>query len=350
MSSASIAPVGHDLETLTRMAVAHQAGVPLRAIRSQPNKDKYHDVTTPIATSDSLTEIFYLMRSLNERAVEDSRIGSDSRGWWSFRDVLNRHATDIADAMYGREFTYVELGPEPVKTTYLINRLRAFGVRIARYIGVDINPASVEPMRKCLSELLDPMQIESRICDFADLTAEDIHPTSSPSLVTMFGFQEGNEHPGVMAERLNAILRSGDLVASEMQVADHGDLHKLRTFYDTPEMRRFSRLTFERMIGSVPSTYRIFTPWLDLRLGSPVVACVTAEQFRDAGSGRSSICLTNWCLKLSSAQLRLARERDASLHVTAERRTGDRSVLFQLAEAAETPVSTPAHEPLAVMA
>ena len=325
------------LETHIRLGIANLSGILSHRIQSQPNREKYSRSWDDTDDDQNLSEVFDLMRSLNEKAVTDERIGCNTHGGWNFRESLARFATDLAETMNGVPFTYVELGPEPVKTSFLINRLRANGAQIRHYIGVDINPASTMPMHDALSEFLDPAGIAFRLKDFADLRASDIHVGNMPSVITMLGFQEGNEHPATITQRLARVATSGDLIASEMQVAESWTASQIRMFYAAPEMRRFSRLAFERMIGNVPSTYRVYTPTISVGMERPALACVTAEAFTDPADGGESLALTNWCLKPSVQQMRVARKKDDRLEVRSERLTGDGSVLFQLAKVPHEP-------------
>jgi hypothetical protein len=320
------------LEQNVRLAVANLSGLPLDRIKSRPNRDKYAATGRYSGNDLWLSEVFQLMRTLNQRAVASSTLGRSSPNGQTFRDSLAKFATDVAEIMDGRRFTYVELGPEPVKTAFVIERLRDHGADVQRYIGVDINPASAQPMREALSAMIAPSHITFRLMDFADLGADDIHMAGEPSVITMFGFQEGNEHPATIADRLARIAAPGDLIASEMQVADTGCASDVAAFYQAPEIRRFSRLAFERMIGDIPSAYYVYTPVISVGFGEPTRTCVTAEAFSDPSDGGQCLALTNWCLKPSVHQMRVAREQDDRLDVRSERLTGDRRVLFQLAK------------------
>ncbi|MCW7755395.1 hypothetical protein OOT00_15545 [Desulfobotulus sp. H1] len=333
MTSMPDALQNENLRHIVVEALAGQTNVPKERIVCQPNKDKYCNKNNPSVVTPELDEVFYLMRALNARALRDSRTASDEMGRHNFSVTMERFATDIADAIHDRPFTYVEMGPEPVKTTCLIRNLRTNGVRLTGYIGIDINPASEKPMREALAPMMDPFLIHFCFRDFSNLSQSDIHRKEFPSLVTMLGFQEGNEHPDAIVSRLKRIVLPGDLVASEMHVSTQSRRHKLEKFYESAEMKRFSRLAFERMVGTCSSEYAIHTLDIDVGLKSPVPICVTSESFEDPDTGEIVICVTNWCLKFSALQHRVVREAISNLIVIAERRTGDRTVSFQLAEA-----------------
>ena len=338
-----------NLRHLVVEALARQTKVPKARIVSRTNKEKYYNPENPMSSTPELEEVFYLMRALNAKALRDSKIGADEMGRHNFFITIERFATDIADAIHDRPFTYVELGPEPIKTKCLIRHLRAHGIRLKGYVGIDINPASEEPMREALAPEIDPSLTHFRFRDFSDLSQADIHRKNSHSLITMLGFQEGNEHPDTIARRLESIIFPGDLVASEMHVSTKSTRDKLQTFYESSEMRRFSRLAFERLVGTCPSEYSVRTLDIDLGFNCPVPVSVTFESFEDPDTGAISLCVTNWCLKFSALQHRSVREAVTNLQVIAERRTGDRSVSFQLAEAITDSSLVQMHEPFATM-
>jgi len=323
-----------NLRNLIVEALARHTKIPKTRIISQPNREKYWNPENPLDATPELDEVFYLMRALNARALRNSSIAADEMGRLNFSVAIARFATDIADAIHDRPFTYVEMGPEPIKTTCLIRCLRAHGVRLTGYIGIDINPASEKPMREALASEIEPSMTHFCFRDFANLASTDVHTEDFPSLITMLGFQDGNEHPYTIARRLKKIVLPGDLVASEMHVGTKSTFDKIQEFYESPEMKRFSRLAFERIIGMLPSEYCIHTLDIDAGFASPVPVCVTSESFEDPDTGTTSLCATNWCLKLSPLQHRYTREAGTNMQIIAERRTGDRTISFQLAEAA----------------
>jgi len=166
--------------------------------------------------------VFDLMRRLNAAALANPELASDQTGAYGFTDRLTVIVNDIVAALDSRPITYVELGPEPNKTHAILTRLLDAGVQVQRYVAVDINPVSGDRMRAALANLLDRDRMQVINVAFDEVAPEDLHVPGVPTLLTNLGFQEGNEHPGAIRALLAGLLRRGDLVLSEMQLADGG--------------------------------------------------------------------------------------------------------------------------------
>ena len=121
-----------------------------------------------------------------------------------------------------------------------------------RYVGVDINPSSEATMRQMVENILPQERIEYCISSFDNFQLERDQSDDSIAVATMLGFQEGNEAPTVMRSWLEAILKPGDILLSELQLYQPKDVGKLQKFYHHPAMVRFSRLAFERAIDGRP--------------------------------------------------------------------------------------------------
>ena len=309
-------------------------------VRSQENKDKYYDPLNPFVAGPELEEVFGLMKGLNESALRDRTIGTASDGRGSFRDALTETAANIARHFSGRAFDYVELGPEPAKTSFIIGALLARGARIRRYFGVDINPASKQVMQEALSCHLEPDQIRHRITAFDRFALEDIRENAVPALVTTLGFQEGNEDPMALPSFYRRLLDPGDVLLSEMQLRPAQGWGAVRSFYHHPFMRRFSRIAFERVFGPVPShggfalvkagSFVDEDLWAAVLYEMPEAANEPTAPSRHGALPRAFI--TNFCLKYSARQFQLLRAVSGCQEVLMRNGTGDGSVVFQLSQ------------------
>jgi len=323
-----------DLNSRIRSALSLQLDLPESTIYLQENKAKYYDPNSPFAPNQELTEVFLLMRGLNEHALADETICAGGRAGNSFRATLDAMVDAIAAALEGREFDYVELGPEPTKTGFIIERLQAQGARIGRYIGVDINPASRLYMGDALARLLAPERILHRTVSFDRFRLEDIREAGRPVLVTSLGFQEGNEDPASLAAFYRRLLSPDDLLLSEMQLGRAPAWHRVEDFYGHPHMRRFSRLAFERVLGSEPTRGGVSIVPVGVFADEPLWAAVLHEKPLNGIGHLPRLFVSNYCLKYSPQQYRALRDASGSLEIMAERTTGDASVAFQLSRCA----------------
>lgn len=322
----------HSLDALVRDAVANHLNIPVESVNVQPNKDKYHDPDRPEAALPELREVFSLMSQLNGFALDTPGVAANEVGYNDFGTCLDRMIDSLAAAFDGRTFRYVELGPEPNKTRRIIGGLIQRGVRIANYVAVDINPASSSKMREALDDLLPSNRIRVLRRDFQDLDASDVHDDDLPILATTLGFQEGNDHPTTAAAFFEHILRPGDLLLSEMQVATPNNDNRIEAFYRNPLMRRFSRLSRQHELPVEGTNYRFFLLPVSLGLSKPVKIAVMCEDDAGTVTGQArTVFVTNYCLKYTREQFRQYRESNARFEVLAEQVTGDDTVVFQLA-------------------
>lgn len=311
------------------------------------NRDKYcENEHCQIAHEEpeNLTRIFEIMCALNEYPLSDPTIASNDYGESGFKDTLEKFIRKLATSLEGKSFNYVELGPEPVKTRYILHRLNEFGIHITHYFCVDINPASKERMEEELSSFFTPDQMTFHQCDFDDLSYQDIHIEGEGALITMTGFQEGNDHPDINTARFQNMCGANDIIITELHMSDQVDHDALLEFYHTSEMREFSRITFSRFMGDLASVYKPYIIYLNLGRHGYVPACVTTEHFVDPHTHQNKICVTNWCLKYTASQIRQHREVDNRCRILVEERTGNCSVLFQAAEATDARQRQPAWE------
>ena len=137
----------YSLEERVKQAVFSHTEFSLSQIITQDNKQKYYDSSRPLHQHEYLDEVFHMMATLNEQGLHSEDLGKLSVNGMVFRDALFSICEDIAARFGTTPFIYVELGPEPVKTRYIIETLLHLNVKIERYISVDINPASQKHLR-----------------------------------------------------------------------------------------------------------------------------------------------------------------------------------------------------------
>lgn len=324
---------GTSLIDQIRSGLATYLRIPQDNITVPSNVDKYHDKNAPGQSDPVLEEVFHLMRKLNELGLADGTIGNSELRNHSLTMALDQVLADVKDQLAGEPLQYTELGPEPVKTTYILRSLQERGVDIQRYNGVDINPASRETMRRELSPVIGEDRFFYVQTLFEQLAERDYRVPGVRNLVTMLGFEEGNEHPAAVNEMLERILEPGDLFLSEMQILSGGGWHPIFNFYQNDMMRRFSKLAFQRGAPQVESEYGIYLVPLSLGTdGAPTMAAVTAERVHGPQPGHDSIYVTNYCLKFALEEYRHLREDSGRLKVLAQRTTADGSVVFQLTQ------------------
>lgn len=319
-----------------RKSLADALGAPLDRIFIPANSDKYHDSQELQASDSSLARIFDIMRELNERGMTDPTVGSSTRNGRSLRDALDLAVADIARAAGETPVQYTELGPEPVKTGLIVRALLDRGVDVRRYHGVDINPASCETMRQTVSPLLGPAGFTYSQMLFEELGDAKHRLPGVRNIVTMLGFEEGNEHPAVVNSMLERIMQPGDLFLSEMQLLSECGWQHIYAFYQTDLMREFSQLVLRRRHpGITDSDYGVFLVPVPLDPARPeqtVMAAVTAEIVHTGTSEAPEILVTNYCLKFTVQDYRRLREAAGSLKVLDERSSGDGTVVFQISQ------------------
>ena len=297
------------------------------------------------------------MANLNRMALEDITLCAGHHGP-CFRDALFGAAGELAVLARGRPVRYVELGPEPWKSRAILAQLLAAGVQLRQYIGVDINPESEETMRQALLPVVGADRFSYCITDFYKCSVDDFPkplrdagaPDDCVTIVTNLGFQEGNDLPSRIGPMLKRLTRPGDLLLSEMQVSHGGSggdraireagAAKIKHFYQHPEMRYFSILVgqqFDSDHSSKPSArsdckeneYLFNLVPLQTEVGSVNVATTLVSV---QNNGEKRYVLTNSCLKYTPDQFQRAREVSGDFVVRVMHETGDRSVIFQIAE------------------
>jgi hypothetical protein len=306
--------------------------VPAEQIIAQPNKEKYYDADSPDTADASLQEVFSIMRDLNAMGLEDSNLCRSEAGGMSFAEALHAIIRDFTDIAAHTPIHYVELGPEPVKTTEILQRLVDGGVQIRSYTALDINPASKYVMDSCVGRYLATDNIHHVTADYFSLPDLMIEDDGAQALVTMLGFQEGNETTHKIMNFFRRVVRPGDILLAEMQLLSKVNWLPIFRFYGSEQMRRFSKLGLQRALGNLESEYGVALVPVPMEVAGCGFVAVTTERIQSDGDLNDKIVVTNYCIKYTKEDFTMLREFDRGFRVISQRVTGDGSVGFQLAE------------------
>jgi hypothetical protein len=300
-------------------------------IITQSNKYKYHDAIAPNKSHDYLAEIVDAMASLNMQGLTNESLGQVDQAGMSFKDALETSVEKIAQRLDGKGLIYVELGPEPVKTSFILKKLQEHGVKIVRYIAVDINPASEAPLRPIFERILGEAPVDFVNASFEDFSLNEyLGTTNEPALITMLGFQEGNDDPHTITDWLQHIARSNDMLLSEVQLYSNASALNISNFYRNPKMQRFSRIAFEKGVkDSAISVGRFYLLPVQTSDGEFIFAAILCEEFLDADRNRK-LFVSNYCLKFDFPQYRAYREINKHFKIVEETLTQDETLLFQI--------------------
>lgn len=320
-----------NLELNVKHAISSHTEYASSQIITQSNKVKYHDTEEPTKKHDYLTEIVGAMASLNHQGLSHENLGRVDGEGRSFREALALSCKRIADQLNGKSLIYVELGPEPIKTSFILQVLLDLGVKIKRYIAVDINPASEEPLRPVFANILGDTPIDFVISSFEDFSLQDyLGDTEEPAIITMLGFQEGNDDPVIMTNWLKGIARKDDMLLSEIQLYKTAGAAKISEFYRNPKMQRFSRIAFEQAITyATLSSGRFLLLPVQTSRGEPVFAAILCEEFIDSERQRK-LFVSNYCLKFDLSQYRAYRQMDEYFKIVEDVLTEDQTLMFQI--------------------
>jgi hypothetical protein len=313
-----------------RALYSHTEFAPNQII-TQSNKFKYHDADRPMETHDYLGEIVDAMASLNRQGLSLDDLGRINGKGVSFKDALDMSVQKIADRLNGKGLIYVELGPEPVKTGFILNKLLEHGVKIARYISVDINPASEAPLRPIFEAILNDTPVEFVTASFEDFSLDAyLGITDEPALITMLGFQEGNDDPHTITHWLKNIARKDDYLLSEVQLFGNTSASSISSFYRNPMMQRFSRIAFEQANkNSALSIGRFYLLPVQTSSGDFIFTAILCEEFMDQTRQRK-LFVSNYCLKFDYSQYQEYREIKNHFKTVEETLTEDQTLLFQI--------------------
>nr|WP_314480770.1 hypothetical protein [uncultured Pseudomonas sp.] len=274
-------------------------------------------------------EIFLLMRALNEQGISRSEVCADAQGEGALRNVIGDVAQQLAALGSGRRVHYVELGPEPVKSACLLKRMADARTAI-RYTAIDINQTSEPAMRDALCPILDGQGSFNYIAaDYRTITREDLHHDQDITLITLLGFQEGNEWPVSTGRLIRTLAGKETYVLSEMQVYEAGLEQIILGFYADANMLQFSRLiALQQGFSPMGEHEAVLVP---LRiLDETVHVAVTLQPVQHLQE--EGYLLTNICLKFTPEQFRRTRARHCNCSVVDEFASGDGSVRYQIAK------------------
>ncbi|KAK4195525.1 hypothetical protein QBC40DRAFT_352459 [Triangularia verruculosa] len=369
---------------LVAESISQHSQIPPEQIIVLDNSDKYcpDGIKTDQSQDEegeSLAAIFGTMAELNKGALLDKNLctSNPDNGGHSFRSALLSATDELANLAQGRKVRYVELGPEPFKSSVIITHLINSGVHLSQYVGIDINPESELTMRAALEPIIGPDRFAYLVADFYKTSADDLPPLPNSdkeseviTVMTNLGFQEGNDLPSRLGPMLSRLTRPGDLLLSEMQVlpssapssdasdsesdsdvstastASITDSKLVEEFYHHPEMLKFSSLVgkkFDRNFDLSPRSspnssaedgYEYIFQLVPLQLsdvGEVAVATTLVSLPIPGGKGKNYV-LTNSCIKYTREQFARARETQGKFGVKGWRETGDGSVVFQIAE------------------
>jgi hypothetical protein len=260
------------------------------------NEEKYYEQTMPYKVTEDIQKVFLLMKKLNNRGIQDKTLGTTEHCNVSFVKTLNLIIHDIVNSINSKSLQYIELGPEPVKTSRIFKGLIDRSKNVCCYVGIDINPASKDVMEYEITRFLPRDKIVFYNILFEDLINVKLNSSSAVNLMTMLGFEEGNEYPCSIQRILEDTLKTGDLFLSEMQLLPKGDWSPIFSFYKD-EMREFSRLTLQRAYPNVQSDYGVLLIPIDIENFGEVMIAVTAEKVLNCSELSNKIFITNYCIK-----------------------------------------------------
>lgn len=320
------------LDFVVHEAVSNFLGLPPESVVSMPNSEKYHESEQPGLVTEDLHEVFAIMRDLNREGIGNPDLCKSERGGSSFRDTLIQVVDDFSRYAGGRPVRYVELGPEPIKTGAIMDALLDCGIEIAAYTGVDINPASEGIIRQSAGRFLPAERINHLTADYHTIEGFGPAPDDAITLVTMLGFQEGNESPRRMAGMFRRMLGTGDVLLAEMQLLPKANWLSVFDFYSNDLMRRFSKIGLKKIFGEIDSVYGVVLVPVPIDICGTGFVAVTTERIVAEGDLKDTVIITNYCLKFTQEDFRRVREFDGGFQILSQRMTGDESVGFQLAE------------------
>ncbi|EKT4523943.1 hypothetical protein QEM13_003222 [Pseudomonas putida] len=274
-------------------------------------------------------EIFLLMRALNEQGVGQAGLCADAKGQGALKNVIGNVAERLAALGSGRRVHYVELGPEPIKSVCLLKRMAETSSSI-RYTAIDINQASEPAMSDAVRPIVQGAgSFNYMAADYRTVTRDALRHDQDLTLITLLGFQEGNELPVSTGRLIRNLAGDATYILSEMQVYDQGLQNAILTFYANPCMVEFSRMVALQQ-GFTPSGEHeaILLP---LRLlDEPIHVAVTLQPVQHLR--QQGYLLTNICLKYTPEQFRRIRARHCNCSVVDEFVSGDGSVRYQIAK------------------
>ncbi|NMZ97646.1 hypothetical protein [Pseudomonas lundensis] len=274
-------------------------------------------------------QIFMLMRALNEQGISTNGLCADAQGHGSLKSLLAQLTQRLVHMSRGKRVHYVELGPEPVKTSYILTQI-AQAATAVRYTAIDINATSEGAMRDAVIPIIaDPANFNYLAADYRTVTHDTLRHDQDLTLITMLGFQEGNESPLATGRLIQALADDTTCIISEMQVYEEGLEHCIHAFYANPHMLSFSQL-IARQQGFVPVGDHE-TTLLRLTIAGELLHIAVTLQPVEHLQKRGYL-LTNSCIKYTPDQFRRVRSLHGNCTVLDELVSGDGSVRYQIAQ------------------
>ncbi|PWC10793.1 hypothetical protein [Brenneria corticis] len=318
----------HKLESAVCASLSQMSLVPIGRIDSVPNTSKYAPKCGRDDDISALKNIFFYMAKLNEITVKSQSLckGKVSSGF-SLRDNLVAIANYIFNYSKKRSIRYVELGPEPHKSTFILQTLQNLGADISSYVGIDINPQSENTMRLSLSSVIPENKFLYVIHDYKTFDIENIGHHNGLTIFTMMGFEEGNELPDTISDILSNLMQPGDILLSEMQILSTSGFSPFIEFYELSEMKKFSREICKRFNFVSTDDHAIFIIPVKTCIGN-VMTAATIIPYKKNRTFR--YLLTNCCLKYTLEQFRQVRLYCGRFRILDEFISGDRTVVYQL--------------------
>lgn len=314
-------------------AVVRYLNISPTRIISFENTNKYS--SSEVCNRKNSQRIFRNLCDINALGVSDSNLGRSNGGTGaSFREALDQMILRLANIIHNKNVLYLELGPEPVKTSLILEGIKS-KARSISYLGIDVNEVSKEIMTLELSRTIDSSKIHYLVADYRNVCRKKIKDVIGHDaenyvmLVTSLGSQEGNEHPQVMHEVYRRITHEADYVVTELQILPKFDHYPIFEFTHHPLWRDVSKAFLDSVVGETPSHYGTILVPVNLGSYGTVLCAVTFERLFSKWNNEVDIFLSNYCLKYTIEQLIHIRKR-CGFSVVTQLVTGNESVVFQL--------------------
>lgn len=297
------------------------------------NHEKYSTFVQPLPSVDGTQrfnyQIFQLMRALNEQGMGENGLCADTQGQGALKHIIGILADRLAALSEERHVHYIELGPEPIKTACLVKRISEASAS-TRYTAIDINQTSESAMRDAVLPIVNERGSFNYIAaDYRTVTHADLRHDQDITLITLLGFQEGNELPVTTGRLIRSLAGDATYIVSEMQIYEEGLESRIHAFYANPHMFRFSQVIALQQ-GFNPLGDHEFALVRFRLLDELIHVAVTlqpVERRRQHG-----YLLTNICLKYTPEQFRRVRASHCNCQVVDEFASGDGSVRYQIAK------------------
>ena len=323
--------VSHEenLESTVRNSLGSFTPLSISEIDTVANAEKYAKSDNDVSQDGQyLEDIFGYMSELNKMVADGNAICADNSGKDSLYDSLLRTADYISQQSDGASVRYIEIGPEPHKTKLILKRLTENRVNLTSYVGLDINPESEKHMRMVLEPVIGKHRFSYMVNDYNKLDYSCFGFHDGITIMTMMGFQEGNEMPLKMLNILENLTRKGDFLLSEMQLSSFSGWKPIIDFYSLQHMQSFSQKICERIEIKATGQHKIFLTPIDTELG-PIMTAATIVPYQSGEGAR--YLLTNCCFKYTREQFRAVRQYKNTFKVVKEFLSGDQTVSYQLA-------------------